>query len=270
MAPKSVTIEPADLYPRATPRGLEVHPATIRALRLFSSHDETRLHLSGVGVDIPAQRDQAWLVATDGHRAMRIPITGTIPGSVASNWSDSELAQAELRAKLHDVEGKTASGAQLLVLPWIEGSRMAPVDQVMPTEVALEGVNTDAMNWNPAYVADVGKAADILGKACRATMVMRIGALPTALSPTRFDIVAGISEHGNLVIAQIAVMPMRAGKVALPERHAARYAKRPRIVAPEVASETPDITTADIPIAAAKVKGASRKRQSIAKVSVAA
>ncbi len=260
---------PEDLYPRATARGLEVHPATLKALALFSSQDETRVVMSGVGVDIPHERDQAWLCATDGHRAMRVPIIGTIPGTVRPAWNPVELAQAKLRAELHDVEGRSESGAVLHVLPWIGGefisiSRVIPQDHDKPQRRA-----NLTLTWDPTYLGDVTRAAEIFGKACKRTSVVTVGAMPEhELSPIRWDVVVWTGKETSVVLAQVAIMPMRdSGTATLPKSHNVRLVAHGALEEPSAEPEAPDITKTDIPeIAKAKAKAARKasKRQPVA------
>jgi hypothetical protein len=213
------TIYCSDLRPRATARGLELLPEVAKALLSHVCLDQTRLHLCGLGID--GSGESAWLCATDGHRALRMPIRGEVPAGVSSLFPVAEVNAAILRAKAGDVKGHGDGGATLIVLPWLKATevRFVPMSQVFPTETTR---GKGDLPWvNPHYLADAARVGETFAKATRTeTMIaMRMGALGDKFDPTRFDL---LGENGEIV-AQIVIMPMRVEHADLPKTHRRGY-----------------------------------------------
>lgn len=203
-----------DLVPKATPRGLELAPVVAKALLSHASEDFTRPHLCGVGLDVNGSRDSAWLVATDGHRLIRMPITGTIPDGIGRIvWPEKEVNAA--LARMIDVFSHGEEGAPLLVLPWIKSDHEClPVQQVIPPD----GLGSEIAWFNPQFLADACKVGHDFAKATKTETMLSIAAVSlgrSALDPMRYVI-----AFGEATLAEIVVMPMRGPTEAkLPKTH---------------------------------------------------
>lgn len=221
-----------DLYPKVTPRGLELAPVTAQALLSHACQDATRVALMGVGLD--ASRGAAWLCATDGHRLIRIPIRGEIPSGVKPRcmWVEREVRSALDRMKAGDVVGVGDGGAPMLVLPWIDSPYdFVPTDQVMPSAK----LGTTRQHFNPEYLADAMKVGESFQRAIKTSASVTFATVGTSeLDPVRADVVVG-----GAIVAQIVVMPMRDVSGSLPSWHGANGTKVGEVTTEPTAKRAP-------------------------------
>lgn len=175
--------------------------------------------MCGLGIDGVA--DRAWLCATDGHRLIRMPIAGTVPGDIATVLSAEEIDKAIKRAEAGDVRGTGTEGALLIVLPWIKRPEhdmaFPPTGQVVPTGASR---GTGEIPWfAPTYLASAAKVGETFVKITgynSGSLTMGIAHMGGSLDPFRLD----VNLRGE-TIAQIVIMPMRADACEVPATHRA-------------------------------------------------
>jgi hypothetical protein len=140
----------------------------LKAALLFASDEQTRYYLKGV--HLLRRGNHLRLTATDGHRLFCAMQTLDAPGD---NF-DVILPRDGLKKALTGVQRNCEVLA--LELEW-DGDRvkravlndlaMAPVDGTFPTieRVVPDGnaITGDVAAFNPVYLADIGKAAKLLG-----------------------------------------------------------------------------------------------------------
>jgi hypothetical protein len=140
----------------------------LKAALLFASDEETRYYLKGV--HLLRRGDHLRITATDGHRLFCAMQTLTMAG----DDFDVILPRDGLKKALTGVHRNCEVLA--LDLEW-DGDRvkravlndlaMAPVDGTFPTiERVVPDANAitgDVAAFNPVYLADIGKAAKLLG-----------------------------------------------------------------------------------------------------------
>jgi DNA polymerase-3 subunit beta len=121
----------------------------IKAAMLCASTEKTRYYLNGVYFD-----PRGFIVATDGHRLFCAKIEA---------WDgDSFLIP-------NDMLKRAMTGNKALIVEVtatsIDGVAYVPIDGTFPdwTRVIPQELSGETAQFNPAYVADLGKVAKILG-----------------------------------------------------------------------------------------------------------
>lgn len=205
-----------DLRPRATKRGLELLPVVAKALMTHASLDETRVAITGLGID--GSGDAAWLCATDGCRAVRMPIRGTVPEGVSGVIPASEVKASILRAEAGDVTGRGTEGATLIVIPWCKPTSWSfpPIAQVVPRDTGRGKADAVIPEVDPEYLMDAAKLAHTFQRAVRLgpSLTIALGHMSGELDPVRYDV-----NYRGEIVAQIVIMPMRVTKGAIPKTH---------------------------------------------------
>ncbi len=205
-----------DLRPKATERGLELLPVVAKSLMSHASLDETRVALTGLGID--GGGEAAWLVAADGSRLIRMPIAGKVPDGVALVIPASEVKAAILRAEAGDVVGRGTQGATLIVIPWCKPTslKFPPVSQVVPRDTGRGSADSEIPSFNPHYLAEAAKVADSFQRAARLgpALSITLGSMGGGLDPVRYDV-----NYNRTTIAQIVIMPVRVNPASLPATH---------------------------------------------------
>ena len=159
---------------------ISIDTDAIKALELFAGKHDARSYLNGIHVEALSP-DTVRLVATDGHRAIvyrpanagpfqatspeeTCPVGGVIPRDIFKglprrvDWPTLQVDTVRHRWEINDGE---RSGALLAC-----HSDFPDIDRVWPSNVSFE-----MGHYNEQYIADIGKAAALLGHKSGATLI---------------------------------------------------------------------------------------------------
>ena len=140
----------------------------LKAALLFASDEETRYYLKGV--HLLRRGDHLRITATDGHRlfcAMQTPDESgpdfdvILPRDGLKKAMTGVNRNCEFLALDLEWDGDRVKRAVLndLAMPPVDGT-FPTIERVVPDANAITG---DVAAFNPVYLADIGKAAKLLG-----------------------------------------------------------------------------------------------------------
>jgi DNA polymerase-3 subunit beta len=141
---------------------MELNVKYLKAAAIVASKEETRYYLKGVAVQ--AGDKGAFIVATDGHRAMafrqsaeaQAPVNIIIPADIIAGIKPSKYVEiAELTQESENRWRIDYCGTSIVFSP-IDGS-FPDWRRVVPKEISGE-----TAQFNPAYVGDFAKVAKAL------------------------------------------------------------------------------------------------------------
>ena len=203
----------------------------LKAAQLFASTEQTRYYLCGV--HLLRRGDHLRIAATDGHRLFAAAHTPEESGAdfdVILPRDGLKKALTGLPRGMHDIAVTVeTSDTGRHVRAQVGDVAMAPVDgsfpeidRVIPNAAGLTG---DVAHFNPLYIADVGKAAKLLGDSVSGFTLSHNGDAPALVT----------FAHTRDALA--VLMPMRASATGRP-LHAGEVAEilHPRRVADENAA----------------------------------
>jgi len=130
---------------------IEVPTATLKAALICASTDKVRYYLNGVYVD-----PKGFLVSTDGHRAF----IGKIDVRNVPEFDGWIICRDVLKRALTGYKADT-----ITIAPDHVGNIMcSPVDGTFPDwrRIVPDELSGVTAQFNPAYIADMGKIGDVL------------------------------------------------------------------------------------------------------------
>lgn len=187
--------------------------ALLKAAHLFSSTEQTRYYLCGV--HLLRRGDHLRIAATDGHRLFAAAHTLEESGpdfDVILPRDSLKKAFTGLPRLMRDI-AVTIDGANAQVgdvaMRCVDGS-FPEIDRVIPNAGELTG---EVAHFNPTYLADVGKAAKLLGDSVSGFTLSHNGDAPALVT----------FAHTRDALA--VVMPMRRGADQRSPLHAGEVAE---------------------------------------------
>jgi hypothetical protein len=188
----------------------------LKAAMLFASTEETRYYLRGV--HLLRRGAHLRLTATDGHRLFCAMQTLSEPGDDFDIILPSEGLKKALTG-LHrstedlalELERGERAGRDVVTRATLNDVGMTPIDgtfpdisRVIPDANAITG---ETAAFNPVYLADIGKAAKILGAGVNSFHLGHNGGSPALVS---FDCP---DAFGVLMPYRCNVAPIRSGDI---------------------------------------------------------
>lgn len=144
---------------------MELNVKLLKAAVIVASKEETRYYLKGVAVQADARG--AYIVATDGHRALAFCQSREAQeGTAVSIIIPSDIVAAIKPNKYEERATLTQESATHWRLDYCGTSVIfAPVDGTFPDwrRICPKEANGETAQFNPEYVGDIAKVAKALG-----------------------------------------------------------------------------------------------------------
>jgi hypothetical protein len=166
---------------------ITLNVAFLKAALLFASDEETRYYLKGV--HLLRRADHLRITATDGHRLFCAMQTLDEPGddfNIILPRDGLKKALTGLHRSTEFLGLDLETGERGVTRATLNDVGMVPIDGTFPT---IERVVPDANSisgetaaFNPLYLADIGKAAKILGNGVNSFHLGHNGASPALVT----------------------------------------------------------------------------------------
>lgn len=176
---------------------ITLSPDLLKAAVLFTSKEETRFYLKGVAIQ--ATLATVKIAATDGHRLFVARVDQTENTETFSIIIPSEAIATATKGAKHSLDLSKLSDTQ-----WRLGDTIfTPIDGTFPeySRIVPTGVSGETAQYNPEYVAALGKANKLLGGQNLATIGYN-GDSPALVTGQ------GYKNHNAFAV----IMPMRSAK----------------------------------------------------------
>ena len=171
-------------------------PDLLKAAVLFTSKEETRYYLKGVSIQ--ATLATVKVASTDGHRLFVARICQEENTETFSIIIPSEAIATATKGAKHSLDLSKLSDTQ-----WRLGDTIfTPIDGTFPgyERIIPTGVSGETAQYNPEYVAALGKANKLLGGSAENVTIGFNGDKPALVTGS------GYKAHNALAV----LMPLRA------------------------------------------------------------
>jgi len=173
-------------------------PDLLKAAVLFTSKEETRFYLKGVSIQ--ATLATIKVAATDGHRLFVARVCQEENTETFSIIIPSEAIATATKGAKHSLDLSKLSNTQ-----WRLGDTIfTPIDGTFPdySRIIPTSVSGETAQFNPEYVASLGKANKLLGGSAENVTIGYNGDKPALVTGS------GFKAHNALAV----IMPLRSAK----------------------------------------------------------
>jgi hypothetical protein len=174
---------------------ITLSPELLKAAVLFTSKEETRFYLKGVSIQ--ATLATVKVASTDGHRLFVARVCQEENIETFSIIIPSEAIATATKGAKHSLDLSKLSDTQ-----WRLGDTIfTPIDGTFPdySRIVPTSVSGETAQYNPEYVAALGKANKLLGGSAENVTIGYNGSSPALVTGS------GFKAHNALAV----FMPMR-------------------------------------------------------------